>query len=305
LRLGDHRLLHGRCAPRSVDEPYGFVARERAGPNSILNFRQHNARGDPSWIGEGLSAKHPRGCAGRAGHDGEQVAHPIEDHDRDAMRCAKAQGLDAHKSIPAGHDDGGGHSRPGVVSQAAFAVIDKERAALDTEAGVVGLRSNDARLDRKARVPENVGLSICGGVAGVRSGPNGRRRLMQSRGPRLKSRLPGLGRSHTSVERVAWSGIALDAGDRPGDSQMAKPFMSAQINLKSRPRVWAGGRRSIVLIGHKRRCLAIADSCNDRRRVEWITSRTPHGSPICTASIVACVPTRISHRDRGRDWFPD
>jgi hypothetical protein len=89
LRLGDHRFLRSRSAPRSVDEPYGFGARERAGPNSVLNFRQHNARGDPSWVGEGLSAKHRRGCAGCAGHDSEQVAHPIEDHDRDAMRCAE------------------------------------------------------------------------------------------------------------------------------------------------------------------------------------------------------------------------
>jgi hypothetical protein len=90
LRLDDHRLLHGLGTPRGADEPYGFVAGERAGPNSVLNFRQHNARGDPGWVGEGLSAKHRRGCAGRSRHDGEQVPHPIEDHDRDAMRSAKA-----------------------------------------------------------------------------------------------------------------------------------------------------------------------------------------------------------------------
>ena len=158
MRLGDHRLLHGRGARRRVNEPHGLVVRERAGPNGILNFRPHNARGDPSRVGEGLSAKHRRRGSGRARHDGEQVAHPIEDHDGDAMRSAKPQRLDAHKSVPAGHDDGGGHSRARVVSQAALAVMDKERAALDGEAGVVGLSRDDAGLDRKTRAPKGVGL---------------------------------------------------------------------------------------------------------------------------------------------------
>ena len=156
MRLRDHRLLHGRGARRCVDEPHGFVARERAGTNGVLNFRLHNARGDPRGVGEGLSAKHRRRGAGRARHDGEQVTHPIEDHYGDAMRSAKPQSLDAHNSVPAGHDDGGGHSRARVVSQAAFAVMDKERAALDGEAGVVGLRRDDAALDRKTRAPESV-----------------------------------------------------------------------------------------------------------------------------------------------------
>ena len=157
LRLSDHRLRHGRGARRGVDEPYGFLRRERAGPDGILNFRQHNPRGDPCGVGEGLSPKDRRGGAGRAGHDGEQVAHPIEDDNRDAVRGTEAQGLDAYESAPAGHDDGGGHLRARVVSQAALAVIDKERAALDGEAGVVGLGRDDARLDREARAPENVG----------------------------------------------------------------------------------------------------------------------------------------------------
>ena len=155
MRLGDHRLLHGRGARRCVDEPHGFVARERAGPHGVLNFGPHDARGDPRRVGEGLSAKHRRCGAGRAGHDGKQVAHPIET-DRDAMRRAEAQRLDAHKSAPAGHDDGGGHSRARVVSQAALGVMDKERAALDGEAGVVGLRRDDAGLDSETRAPKGV-----------------------------------------------------------------------------------------------------------------------------------------------------
>jgi hypothetical protein len=105
LRLDDHRLLHGRSARRGVDESHGFIAREHARPNSAFDFRLDHASGDPCGVGEGLSAKHRGGCAGRTGHDREQVAHPIEDHDRDAMRRTEAQRLDAHDSAPTGHDD--------------------------------------------------------------------------------------------------------------------------------------------------------------------------------------------------------
>ena len=102
------------------------------------------------------------------------------------MRC-DAQNRSAStltKSAPAGHDDGGGHPRARVVSQAALAVMDKERAALDGEAGVVGLRRDDARLDRKTRAPESVGLSIRGGVDGVRSGRRRPSAPAQVDGPR-------------------------------------------------------------------------------------------------------------------------
>jgi hypothetical protein len=131
LRFHHHRVLHGLGARRCVDEPHGLIARQRAGPRGVLNLRHHNARGDPRGVGEGLSAKHRRHGAGRARHEGEQVAHPIEDDDSDAMRCAEAKRLDAHNSAPAGHDDGGGHCRARVVSQAAFAIMDEERPAFD------------------------------------------------------------------------------------------------------------------------------------------------------------------------------
>jgi hypothetical protein len=55
--------------------------------------------------------------------------------------------------------------------------------------------------------------------------------------------------------------------------------MSLQDGLKRRSRVWPRGRGGIVLISPERRCFASADSGDDRRRVEWITSWTPHGSP--------------------------
>jgi hypothetical protein len=209
LRFGDHRLLHGRGARRCVDEPHGVVPRESAGAHGVLNFRSHNARGDPRAVGEGLSAECRRRGPGRPRHDGEQVAHPIEDDNDDAMRCAKPQGLDAHKSVPAGHDDGCGHFRARVVSQAAFAIMQEERAALDGEAGVVGLGRDDAGLDRKTRAPEGVGLSIRGGVDGVRSVRDGGRRL----------------------------------------GRWAKPHMPPQVALKRRPLVWPRGRGGIVLVG--------------------------------------------------------
>ena len=177
LRLCDHRLLHGRGARRCVDEPLAFAPRERAGPHGVLNFRHHNAGGDPRGVGGGLSTKHRRCGAGRARHDSEQVAHPIKDYNGDAVRSAKPQGLDAHKSVPAGHDNGGRQPRARVVSQAAFAVMDEERAALDGEAGVVGFRRDDPGLDRKTRAPEGVGLSVRGGVDGVRCGRGVRPRL--------------------------------------------------------------------------------------------------------------------------------
>ena len=157
------------------------------------------------------------------------------------MRCEaqKRRASTLTKSAPAGHDDGGGHLRARVVSQAALAVMDKERAALDGEAGVVGLRRDDAGLDRKARAPEGVGLSVRGGVDGVRSGRDGR--------PRLRR----------------WT----------------KPLMSSQRALKRRPGVWPRGRCGVGLIGPERRRFAFADRSDDRRRVERITSWTPHGSP--------------------------
>jgi hypothetical protein len=83
------RLIEEAIALASGAKRYGPVARERAGPNKVLIFRQHNAGGDPSRVGKGLSAKHRCDCAGRARHDSEQVAHPIEDHDRDTMRSAE------------------------------------------------------------------------------------------------------------------------------------------------------------------------------------------------------------------------
>jgi hypothetical protein len=215
------------------------VAREPAGPRGTLNFRHHNARGDPRRVGECLSAEHRRRGAGRARHDGEQVTHPIEDHDGDAMRCTEPQGLDAHQSVPAGHDDGGGRSRARVVSQAAFAVVDKERAALDGEAGVVGLCRGDARLDCKAFAPKGVGLCIGDGIDGMWSLPH----------------------------------------DRPRLRRWTKPPMSSQVALKRRPSVWPRGDRSVVLVRPERRGFAFADRGDDRRRVERIASRSPHDLP--------------------------
>ncbi len=212
---------------------------ERAGPDGVLNLRLHNARGDPRGIGERLSAEHRRRGAGRARHDGEQLAHPIEDHDGDAMRCAKPQSLDAHKSIPAGRDDGGGHSRARVVPQATFAVMDKERAAPDDEAGIVRLGRDDAGLDLETCAPEGIGLGIRGGVDSVQSGRGGRTRLMR------------------------W----------------AEPLMSLQDGFKRRSRVRPCSRGGVVLIRPERRRFAFADCRDDRRRVEWIASWTPHGSP--------------------------
>ena len=201
-------------------------------------FALHDARGDPCRVGEGLSAKHRRGCAGRAGHDREQVAHPIEDHDCDAMRCAEAQGLDAHETAPAGHHDGCGHPRARVVSEAALAVMDKERAALDGEAGVVGLHRDDARLDRKARAPESVGLQR----------------------PR---------RRRWHAERAGRPASAHATG------RAADVFAGRSQTMPAR---MAGQPSSVVLVGSERRCFAFADRSDDRRRVEWITSWTTHGA---------------------------
>jgi hypothetical protein len=155
------------------------------------------------------------------------------------MRSAKARGLDAHESAPASHYDSGRHPRAGVVSEAAVAVINKERAALDGEAGVVGLRRDHAGLDRKASAPKGVRLGVRFGVGDVRRGGDGR--------PRLRR----------------WT----------------EPHVSLQGALKRRSRVWSRGRRGIVLVGPQRRCFAFADRGDDCRRVEWIASWTPHGSP--------------------------
>ena len=113
------------------------------------------------------------------------------------MGRAEAQRLDAQETAPASRDDYGGHPRARVESEASLAVMDKERAALDGEAGAVGLRRDDARLDRKTRAPKGVGL-------GVRSGVDGARRRRDGR-PRLRR----------------WT----------------KPLMSSQVSLKRRPRV--------------------------------------------------------------------
>jgi hypothetical protein len=117
--------------------------------------------------------------------------------------------------------------------------MDKERSTLDGEARVVGLHRDDARLDRKAFAPKGVGLGVRGGVDGVRRGPDGR--------PRLRR----------------WT----------------KPLVSSQGALKRRSRVWSRRRCGVGLIGSKRRRFAFADRSDDRRRVERVTSWTPHGSP--------------------------
>jgi hypothetical protein len=157
------------------------------------------------------------------------------------MRCTKPQGLHAHKSAPAGHDDGGGHSRAGVVSETTLAVLDKERATLNGQAGVVGLHRDDAGLNRKTRAPESVGLCIGDSVDGMRSG----------------------------------------LGCQPRLRRWAEPLMPPQVALKRRARIWPYGRRGVGLIGPERRRFAFADRSDDRRRVEWITSWTPHCLPVC------------------------
>lgn len=55
--------------------------------------------------------------------------------------------------------------------------------------------------------------------------------------------------------------------------------MSLQVDLERRPRVRACSRRGVGLVCPQRRCVAFADRSDDRRRVEWITSWTTHGSP--------------------------
>jgi hypothetical protein len=91
---------------------------------------------------------------------------------------------------------------------------------------------------RETRAPEGVGLCVRGGVDGVRSGRDGQ--------PRLRR----------------WT----------------KPLMPSQVALKRRSRVWPRGHRSVFLVGLEWRCFAFADRRDDRRRVEWITPWTPHGS---------------------------
>jgi hypothetical protein len=129
--------------------------------------------------------------------------------------------------------------RSRVVSQATFAVVDKERAALDGEASVVGLRRDNAGLDRKTRAPEGVRLTVRGSVDGVRS--------RRGSGARLRR----------------WT----------------KALMSSQVQIKRRPCVWAGGGRGVGLIGPERRRFTVVDRGVDRRSVERITSWTPHGLP--------------------------
>ena len=131
-----------------------------------------------------------------------------------------------------------GHLSARVVSQATLAVMDKKRSTLDREAGVVGLHRDDARLDRKTRAPESVGLCVGDGVDGMRSG----------------------------------------LGCRPRLRRWTKPLMLSQVALKRRPCIWPGSHRSIVLVRPERRRFAFAYRRDDRRRVEWITSWTPHGA---------------------------
>ena len=67
-------------------------------------------------------------------------------------------------------------------------------------------------------------------------------------------------------------------GCRPRLRRWTKPLMLSQVALKRRPCIWPGSHRSIVLVRPERRRFAFAYRRDDRRRVEWITSWTPHGA---------------------------
>lgn len=153
LRLDCHCLLNRSRAIGRFDKSMRFGVRNRPGPGRLCNLRLNHPLGDPCGVRQNLSAQD--GCARlwRWRHDGEKIAHPIERHQRYAMRSAEPHSLDGDETAPTRHDDSRRMLTPGHVFQAALAIEDNERAALDPEAGIVGACRDDRWFDLEAFAP--------------------------------------------------------------------------------------------------------------------------------------------------------
>ena len=167
LRFNDHRLLHAASEAGHVDEPRGVIRRERPDLCGAGDLRLNDANCDRKRIGERLRAQHRGALARACRHDGHKFAHPIENDNRDPMRSAEAYSLDRNDAAPTRHDDRGGHARARIVSKPPNAIADKERAAPNRKACVVGFRGYDARLDREPSLPKGVAFRV-GGRVGYR-----------------------------------------------------------------------------------------------------------------------------------------
>lgn len=160
LSFGAHRLLHAARIPSGFNEA-GRVARsDRAGSRRAGDLRLNDTDCDRQGIGERLCAQQSGIGARPQRRDRHQFAHPIENDNCNPMRDAKSHCLDRDNAAPSGHDDCGRHARARIVSNAALAVANNERAALDGKARAIIFRRDDARFDLKPGFPKGVAFRI-------------------------------------------------------------------------------------------------------------------------------------------------
>jgi hypothetical protein len=160
LRFSNHRLLHAARTARRMYEPGGLSCGNSARLCGAGEFRLNDANSDRKRIGERLRAQHGGAGARACRRNGHQLAHPIEGDNRDPMRAAETNCLDRDDAAPSGHDDRRRHARAGIVSEPPLTIVDKERAAFDRKACVVGFRRDDAGLDRKPSLPKGVAFRV-------------------------------------------------------------------------------------------------------------------------------------------------
>ena len=171
LRFNNHRLLHAARMGCRFNEPGGVARRKPPGLCGAGDLRLNDANGNRKRVGGRLRAQHRGALARTCGHDGHKLAHPIEGNNRDPMRSADPHSLDRDDATPSGHNDRGRHTRARIVSKPPNAIADKERAAPDGKACVVGFRGYDARLDREPSLPKGIAFRVGYGVADGHSCP--------------------------------------------------------------------------------------------------------------------------------------
>jgi hypothetical protein len=248
LRFSNHRLLHAARTARRMYEPGGLSCGNSARLCGAGEFRLNDANSDRKRIGERLRAQHGGAGARACRRNGHQLAHPIEGDNRDPMRAAETNCLDRDDAAPSGHDDRRRHARAGIVSEPPLTIVDKERAAFDRKACVVGFRRDDAGLDRKPSLPKGVAFRVR---------------------PRLRA---GVGVGYRAAIACIWP---LAAFRWFGEGRLPQ----AQQSLPRRPAVRPCGCFGISAIdGGPGR--ASGKPRQRRVKVYWIAARPPHAATL-------------------------
>lgn len=192
LSLDHHRMGNRNSVAGRLNERLRLGVWECASPGRFGNLRLDDPLGEPYRISQDLGPQNGGAGLRRWRHDGEEIAHPIERHQRDAMRGAEPNSFDGDEAAPTGHDDGGRMLSASGIFETSLTIEDNQRAASDAKAGVVGACRYDLRFDLEAFAP----IDGRGGLLADwwrRRGFGGAKQYLP-RAPRIRSgRLAGVG----------------------------------------------------------------------------------------------------------------